>query len=186
MDILLTRRLTLRPPLAPDAEAIALWLSDFEVARWLTRVPHPYATADAESWIASLAGRPRDRVFTLHRERLIGVVSLEYRNDGEEPELGYWLARPCWGRGLMREAATAVLAHAFARGAGAPPEAVRSGALTGNAASLAIQDRLGFSQTGMAEAHSTPLGRTVRTLTTRLTRAAFEARTGGHAYSLAA
>ena len=40
--ILRTDRLVLRPAELHDAQAIADGLSDFEVTRWLARVPYPY------------------------------------------------------------------------------------------------------------------------------------------------
>ncbi|MEJ7604876.1 MAG: GNAT family N-acetyltransferase [Bryobacteraceae bacterium] len=33
--------------------------------------------------------------------------------DEVDPEIGWWLARPFWGRGLATEAARVALAHAF-------------------------------------------------------------------------
>src|SRR5262249_37435179 len=112
MHVLVTRRLTLRPPALLDAEDIALWLSNWKVARMLARVPFPYQRKDAEEWIASLAEKPAAHlVYTIHRERLIGVVSIE--GGGDEPVLGYWLAEPWHGKGFMTEAAAALLAHAF-------------------------------------------------------------------------
>ncbi len=43
---LLTERLYLRPPAAVDAAAIIAIVGDWEVARRLSRVPHPYTHAD--------------------------------------------------------------------------------------------------------------------------------------------
>ena len=58
MNVLISPRLTLRPPAPPDAEDIALWLSDRNVARMLARVPHPYHVEDAEEWIDRVATDP--------------------------------------------------------------------------------------------------------------------------------
>lgn len=170
MQVLVTRRLTLRPPTLLDAEDIALWLSNWSVARMLARVPFPYATPDAEWWISGPAQRPQDMHFTIHRERLIGCVSMEI--EGGEGRLGYWLAEPWHGHGYMTEAARAVLAFAFAtRGL----TAVRSSAFVDNVASQRIQEKLGFVATGHAEETSLSREATVRTLTKRLTAEAFAA-----------
>ena len=169
MHVLVTRRLTMRPPAPLDAEDIALWLSNWNVARMLARVPFPYHRKDAEEWIESLADQPQDHlVYTIHRERLIGVVSIEAGT--AEPVFGYWLAEPWHGKGFMTEAATALLAHAFeTRGL----EAVASAVFVDNPASLRVQEKLGFSLTGTAETWSRPRGTTVSKLTTRLTAAAW-------------
>ena len=170
MQILVTHRLTLRPPAKPDAEDIAAWLSDWNVARMLEPVPHPYRLADAKQWIERVSSNPRDLVYTIHRERLIGVVSIE--NFAEEPRLGYWLGSRWHGRGFMTEAACRLLAHAFdAHGL----STVHSSVFIDNPASLAVQRKLGFGETGRAQAWSRARQATVETTTTALTRQAFAA-----------
>jgi hypothetical protein len=47
-----TPRLTLRLWVSQDIEPLALSLNDFNIARWLAFVPHPYERSDAEGWIA--------------------------------------------------------------------------------------------------------------------------------------
>ena len=132
-------------------------------------MPFPYHRKDAEEWIAGLAGKPEGLVYTIHRERLIGVVSIE--GGGAEPRLGYWLAEPWHGRGFMTEAAWALLGYAFeARDI----EAVVSSVFVDNPVSLRMQEKLGFVVTGTGETWSRPRGATVATLTTRLDAAAFQ------------
>lgn len=167
MHILVTRRLTLRQPTTLDAEDIALWLSNWAVARMLARVPFPYAQTDAEDWIASLG--PDAMVYTIHRERLIGVVSIE--GEGPEPELGYWLAERWHGRGFMSEAARALIGHAFAT---RDIKAIRSSAFVDNPVSHRVQQKLGFEVCGGGTIWSTPRNEMVGHVKTRLTRAAFE------------
>jgi RimJ/RimL family protein N-acetyltransferase len=168
MHVLVTRRLTLRPPTLLDADEIALWLSNWNVARMLGPVPFPYHRMDAEEWIAGLADRPEGLVYTIHRERLIGAVGIE--GGGPEPRLGYWLAEPWRGKGFMTEAARALLAYAFAtRGI----QAVVSSMFVDNPASLRVQEKLGFTVTGVGERWSRPRGTMVSTLKTRLTAAEF-------------
>jgi RimJ/RimL family protein N-acetyltransferase len=167
MKILVTKRLTLRPPTALDAEDIALWLSDWNVARMLSRVPFPYGHDDAEEWISGL--EPDALVFTIHRERLIGVVSLE--GTGPEPELGYWLAGHSHGRGYMTEGARALIGHAFAT---RNVTAIRSAVFVDNKASQRVQHKLGFAVSGGGTAWSVPRNEMVPVSRTRLTREAFE------------
>src|SRR5690606_29048014 len=90
MHVLVTRRLTLRTPTWLDAEDIAAGLANWNVARMLAPVPFPYHLEDADEWLAHVAKTPDDLVYTIHRERLIGVVSLH--GGGPTPSLGYWLA----------------------------------------------------------------------------------------------
>lgn len=169
MDILVTRRLSLRPPIAYDADDIAQWLANPAVARMLARVPQPYHRRDAMDWIDSLNGADDD-VFTVHRERLIGIASVEYGKG--HAELGYWLGAPWHGKGFMTEALCALLAHVFEkRGIGE----IRSSAFAGNRASLRVQEKLGFIVAGTTDIWSVPRQAMVCAITTRLSREAFYA-----------
>ena len=181
MHVLITPRLTMRPPAYPDAEDIALWLSDPTVARMLGPVPHPYASTDAVEWIDNVRRRPLDLVNTIHRERLIGVVSIE--DVAEAPRLGYWLAAPWHGRGFMTEAARHLLVHAFVD-RGLP--AVRSWVFADNPASLRVQQKLGFTVTGRGETWCRSRQEDVPTWTTELTAEAFAAAELEHRHKAAA
>lgn len=146
-----TPRLRLRGLRTSDAPALTVGLADFEVSRWLARVPYPYDADDAAAFIdhvrhAAVAAtavtfgivpaEARDDV-------VVGVVAL-HGLDGT-PEFGYWLARHWWGTGLMTEATAAVLDWIHDR---MRPERITSGAFAGNHASLAIQRRHGFTVVG--------------------------------------
>lgn len=163
MHVLVTKRLTLRPPALPDADDIAEGLSNWNVARMLGPVPFPYFPEDAEDWLAGPAARPEGLVYTIHREKLIGVVSLE--GGGSEPRLGYWLAEPWHGHGYMTEAATALLDHAFATRV---MTGVTSSVFADNPASLRLQEKLGFRITGARQIFSRSRDAMVDALTTRL------------------
>ena len=157
----------------PDAEDIAAWLSEWNVARMLSAVPSPFRLEDAEGWIAGLRGRPNDLVFTIHRERLIGVVSVEMPEDGDgTPRLGYWLGSRWHGHGFMTEAAGCLLDHAFSRHG---LSVVRSSVFLDNPASLAVQRKLGFVETGDGEIWSRSRQATVARRNTVLTAEAFAA-----------
>ncbi|MEZ5812296.1 MAG: GNAT family N-acetyltransferase [Rhizobiaceae bacterium] len=181
MEVLLTRRLTLRPPLEVDADDIALHLSNWKVSRMLARVPFPYDRQDAADWIARRAASSADEiVFTIHRERLIGVIGIE--GDASAPRLGYWLGEAWWGNGLMSEAVGAVLDLVFSR---RPDAAVSSSVFTDNPASLRLQQRLGFRVTGAGETFSAARQAMAGDVRTELSRADFTG-TAGALFDVAA
>jgi RimJ/RimL family protein N-acetyltransferase len=172
MDILVTKRLTLRPPLEVDLDDIAEFIGNPNVSRMLARVPYPYFRKDAEEWVNCATANisaGQDMAFTIHRERLIGGITLEGFDDGV-PELGYWLAEPAWGKGYATEAAAAVLAHAFTT---RQVEKVMSSAFKENLASLNIQQKLGFKLNGEKSIWSLSRGEMVEAWTTELTRRDF-------------
>ena len=176
LPILVTQRLTLRPPLEVDLEAIARALDDYEVSRWLGTVPHPYALDDARHWFERMEQGAGDVRWVAHDARgLVGFVSLRRRDFGGARDavvLGYWFARPVWGRGYATEAVRAAVAEHFGRS----DEDIVAGAHEGNAASLAIQHRLGFETVGHDTEHSLARGKDVPVTVNRLARIEFERR----------
>jgi RimJ/RimL family protein N-acetyltransferase len=72
---------------------------------------------------------------------LIGFCGVGIWRAGFDPEIGWWLARRCWGRGLATEAATAALRDAFER---VQLDRVISIAMPANAASRRIMEKLGL------------------------------------------
>lgn len=165
-----TRRLCLRPLRPEDEFMLAAALNDFEVSRWLSRVPFPYTRDHAKAFVAAqTGGDPRNRIcaiaFKAAPAVLIGVVSYEYLDSQAAPEFGYWLGRAFWRRGLMTEAATALLAHGFAEGI----QTFASGYW--NPASGAVLRKLGFTEAGFARQFSVALGREVDCVKLRLDRA---------------
>ena len=111
--VLESERLVLRPPRREDAKALALLANDLRVAENTLRIPHPYALADAEGFIAAASETDDERVLVITRAGAVlgacGIAKL----DGERPEIGYWLGVPFWGKGYATEAARALIDHAF-------------------------------------------------------------------------
>ena len=174
-----TERLLLRRLCAGDAQAVCSGIADWEVMRWLSQPPWPYAVQDAIDFIQSCTeGALGNTSLALTLDGgAIGVIGLRVNAAGRSqrgagPNLGYWLGRPYWGRGYMTEAAHALLAHAFAAGVG---DTIYSGAFADNAASLRAQAKLGFVGDGETMVHAKPRGADFAHINTRLTRSAFEA-----------
>jgi RimJ/RimL family protein N-acetyltransferase len=71
----------------------------------------------------------------------IGFCGVGFWRDGLEPEIGWWLARRFWGRGLATEAARCALQDAFER---VRLERVISVAAVDNLASLRVMEKLGL------------------------------------------
>jgi len=114
--ILQTERLLLRPPVAADISRFVPLLSDFEVSKNLSRVPHPYSEDDGCAWIVQAAGeRVRGESFPFvvmekTEDRLIGMCGVHPHLDFM---LGYWIGKPYWGRGYATDAAQRVAKFAF-------------------------------------------------------------------------
>ena len=138
-----TPRLLLRPGFPEDAPALAGAIGDETIVRNLASVPWPYRMRDAEAFLAS----PRDPILPslLIFERgqgapqLVGSCGLGRRPSGAV-EMGYWIARPFWGRGYATEACTALID--IARMLGLP--SLEASHFIDNPASARVLDKLGF------------------------------------------
>ncbi len=144
---LLTERLILRPWEDADAETLYTYASDpdigpaagwpvhtsvqmsLEVIRDVLQAPETYAVVLRET------GEPVGSI-GLMKPRLQDIEPTEHAL-----ELGYWIGKPYWGRGLIPEAARALIDHAFVD--------IRCDQLwcayfEGNAKSARVQEKLGF------------------------------------------
>jgi [ribosomal protein S5]-alanine N-acetyltransferase len=139
----------IRSWLASDAEAVARYANNRKI--WLNLrdgFPHPYTLQDAERFIAAaLEARPECRFAIAVDGEAVGSIGFMLHSDVERisAEIGYWLAEPFWGRGIMAEALEAVTRHA-----------VREHGLTRvfavpyawNAASFRVLEKAGYTLEG--------------------------------------
>jgi RimJ/RimL family protein N-acetyltransferase len=112
-----TDRCTVRPFRPADAASLARHADNRKV--WLNLrdlFPHPYTVADAEAYIARVAGEAPVTRFAIDvAGEAVGSVSLELGSDvgRRSAEIGYWLGEAHWGRGIVGAAVAAVTAYAF-------------------------------------------------------------------------
>lgn len=172
---LLTQRLMLRPPQMGDAEPLARYLNDIEVAGNLARVPFPYYLSDAKAWLRAQRADllPNEASFAIELAGVGYVGHIGFQPVGENAVIGYWLGKPHWGRGIMSEAAAAAIDWYF--GATDAP-AIYSGVFHFNRASLAIQQRLGFTETGRSSLLCLAQNAELEHIDTKLTRSVWKAR----------
>ncbi len=112
-----TDRLILRPPEERDVPTIVALIGDYDVAKNLSTVPHPYSQQDAHNYLAMT--RPKlaagtDYSFSIVRKEdnfHIGGTGLHLTEHGNE--FGYWFGRPFWGFGYATEAARRIVEFAF-------------------------------------------------------------------------
>jgi RimJ/RimL family protein N-acetyltransferase len=145
--VLETARLTLRAPRLEDAKALAALANDLRIAENTLRLPHPYALADAETFITFASGSDDEAalLITTHSGAILGCCGIAGR-DGETPEIGYWLGVPFWGKGYATEAARALIDHAFGD---LDCEVLVGGARVSNPASRRVLEKCGFQWTGV-------------------------------------
>jgi len=170
-----TRRLILRAPMLSDMAAFVAILGDYDVAKNLEKVPHPYTPTMYREALACIDRERCDRTafyFAVNRAMdgaLIGMCAVEQGADGAW-ELGYWYGRSHWGQGYATEAARPVLRLAF-EDMGA--ERLTAGWFADNSASGAVLEKLGFAVTATEQAPCAARGGKVPSHRAELTREQF-------------
>ncbi len=161
-----TSRLVLRQLRDDDADAIVSGVGNYDVSKWLSQVPYPYARKDAKAFISGDVS-PKDLTWGIeHDGALIGVVSI-----GDE--LGYWLARPAWGRGLGFEAVRAAVDFWFSDTAN---DTLQAGYFLQNERSGLVLNCLGFQPTHVVRQPALALSQDVDCQKVRLSRQGWTAR----------
>lgn len=143
-----TPRLLLRPGFPEDAPALAAAIGDETIVRNLVSAPWPFRMRDAEAFLA----RPTDPVLpsmliferTKGAPQLVGSCGLGRRPSGAV-EMGYWIARPFWGRGFATEACTALIDIASTLGI----ESLEGSHFLDNPGSARVLEKLGFEPVGI-------------------------------------
>jgi RimJ/RimL family protein N-acetyltransferase len=100
-----------------DAPSIARYANNRKI--WMNlrdAFPHPYSIQDAESFISRAVQSEPPNLFAIatHSEA-IGGIGLAPGKDVHRftAELGYWLAEPFWGKGIMTQAVRVLAAYAI-------------------------------------------------------------------------
>jgi RimJ/RimL family protein N-acetyltransferase len=144
--MLRNERLTLDTWQSSDWPAFRPIATDAEVMRYITG-GHPWTDDQIRSFV--------DRQVKLYIERgfcrwklkdpstgdVIGFCGAGMWREHPDPEIGWWLARRYWGRGLATEAARAALKDVFER---VRLSRIVSIAMPENAASIAVMRKLGL------------------------------------------
>jgi RimJ/RimL family protein N-acetyltransferase len=120
------KRIVLRTPEKSDARSIQENLNDKEVSRYTRIIPYPYTLRHARDFIKIAqqqqhrrGGSSREEGYSFGIEikqthKIIGVISLTRLDcQNRNAEVGYWLGKKYWGRGLAKEALLGILDFGF-------------------------------------------------------------------------
>ena len=147
MKTMQTERLLLRRWEESDAEDLFRYARDPDVGP-VCGWPSHRNVEESLSVIRNVLSGPECYAVCLKEDRkAIGCIELRLngRTDmtdrDDECELGYWLGKPFWGRGVMPEAAKEIIRHAFED---LGMEKVWCGYYDGNLKSRRCQEKCGF------------------------------------------
>jgi len=146
--VLETGRLILDTWQGSDWTAFHPIATDVEVMRYITGgVPwtgeQTRSFVDRQVKLYAERGFCRWKLLAKPAGEPIGFCGAGYWGDYPDPEIGWWLARRCWGRGLATEAARAALSDVLER---VRLERIVSIARPENTASIRIMEKLGLER----------------------------------------
>jgi len=95
-------------PLEPkDRGDLVKHLADKDIYDMTLAFPHPYTLKDADDWISKNQSSANVLAIRNSNAELIGNIGLLLENGklkANEGILGYWLAKPYWGKGIATSA----------------------------------------------------------------------------------
>ena len=132
-----------------DARDLAMAINNEKVQDNLRDgIPFPYTEKDAEDYIRHVLGAPAGSAYfwAIHdNKRAIGSISVMRKDNihGRTGEMGYYIAEPCWGKGIMTNAVREACDYVFMN-----TDIVRIFAepFSHNAASCRVLEKAGFQK----------------------------------------
>lgn len=158
--ILETERLILRRWEERDAADLYQYARDPDVGPAAGWPPHQSIDESRDVIRNVLSGAESYAVCLKPDNRAIGAIGLklyggtELAKSADECELGYWIGKPFWGKGLIPEAAREILRHAFAD---LGMKKVWCAYYDGNLKSRRVQEKVGFRYQYTLENADVPL-----------------------------
>lgn len=134
----------LRPYRSDDAADLRRAIYDRAIARNTATIPHPYTLGHARAWIRRCRAQRGWRGTKVNLAitvdgRVCGAIGVD--RDGDQAEIGYWLARSFWGRGLMTSVVRTFVLTVFRHW---PVERVIAKTFPTNTASRRVLEKNGF------------------------------------------
>jgi RimJ/RimL family protein N-acetyltransferase len=116
----------LREASISDVQDITHLLRDYNVSKYLYEVPYPYSVQDALNFIKSarmdfnslralhFAIEYKSKSEPMNNVVLVGTISLKNIDIvNKKADLGYWIGKPYWRRGIATECVGLIIDYAF-------------------------------------------------------------------------
>ena len=154
MTIKINDRISLTEFRKTDKAALVKYLQDAVISRNTLTIPHPYTEKDAETWLKivfekyeSIGDSTEFVVRNSDGELIGGIGRLVLKGiNAHSDEIGYWLAKPFRGQGIMTEVVEKFTNHCFEYF----PNLVRIEArvFSFNKGSVRVLEKAGFQKEG--------------------------------------
>jgi RimJ/RimL family protein N-acetyltransferase len=108
---------SIRPFETTDIESLMEYANNSKIAANLTdQFPHPYTRESGENFIKMTLQHKPPTIFAIDIDgKASGGIGLHVQTDIhiKNAELGYWLAEPFWGQGIMTKAVKHIVDYGF-------------------------------------------------------------------------
>lgn len=119
MIVIRSKKFILRPFRGGDEESLIKNINNKIIARNTLTIPHPYKMKNARRWINR--NLKLDKKKNKHEINFVieidgevaGEIGLNKIIEGHMAEIGYWLGKKYWGKGIMTAAAKLVTKYGF-------------------------------------------------------------------------
>lgn len=137
----------LRPWREDDAPLLARHADNPRVSACMRDLfPSPYMHEDARRFITMATAPSRNILLAIEvRGEAAGGIGVHPLDDVHRgtAEIGYWLAEPFWGQGIMTDAVRALVPAVFERTGAAR---IQAGIFSNNPASMRVLEKCGFAR----------------------------------------
>lgn len=100
-----------------DLQTLVGYANNAKIAQNLTNMfPHPYNEEAGKGFIAMANSHDPRRIFAIDLDgEAIGAIGVHPQTDimCKNAEMGYWLAEPFWGKGIMSIAVVEMIGYGF-------------------------------------------------------------------------
>ncbi len=110
-------QVSMRPWNVEDLNILVRYADNPNIACWLTNTfPNPYTRDDGIRFLQNVTAFDPPRVLAICLDGIpVGSIGIFPQQDifSKNAELGYWLAEPYWGKGIMTEAIRQMCDYGF-------------------------------------------------------------------------
>lgn len=100
-----------------DFGSLAKYANNQKIAKFLTdKFPYPYTENDAKAFIERTLKNQQNIIFAIEvNSEFAGAIGVHPQDDIHRfnAEMGYWLAEPYWGNGIMSKAIEQIVKYTF-------------------------------------------------------------------------
>ncbi|MFB6246001.1 MAG: GNAT family N-acetyltransferase [Candidatus Pacearchaeota archaeon] len=147
-----TERFKLRELREGDEKDLVENANDIEVSIYTATMPHPYTEEEAKNFISRSIKKsnedPRNTYnFAIeHKGKLAGGIGITNVDTWKKTcDLGYWIGKAYWSKGLMKEAIEAALNFAFGE---LRLNRINANVVIENKPSINLLEKFGFKREG--------------------------------------